>query len=56
VNGNLVLHRGKRVLWTTGTGTGDYRHRAINFVMQANGNEVAHGPTGRRVWVSDTIQ
>jgi hypothetical protein len=56
VNGNLVLHRGKRVLWTTGTDTGDYRHRAINFVMQANGNEVAHGPTGLRLWVSDTIQ
>ncbi len=56
LNGNLVLHQGRRVLWATGTSTGDYRHRAINFVMQSNGNEVAHGPTGRRVWVSDTAQ
>ena len=51
-SGNLVLHQGPRVLWTTGTNTGDYRHRAINFVLQANGNEVAHGPTGLRVWLS----
>jgi hypothetical protein len=35
-NGNLVLHQGKRVLWATGTNTGDYRHRAINLVMQSN--------------------
>ena len=34
-NGNLVLHQGERVLWTTGTNTGDYRQRAINFVMQS---------------------
>ena len=55
-NGNLVLHQGERVLWTTGTDTSDYRHRAINFVMQSNGDEVAHGPTGLRVWSSHTVR
>jgi len=55
-NGNLVLHRGTRVLWSSGTATGDYRHRAINVVMGSTGNAVAHGPTGLRVWSTRPVR